>query len=1101
MSLLFILVLAFGVSSQAVAQENGDQGKPVVILDRLDDSLFPQVTAYVAVADAHGLPILGLTRDNFLVFEDRTPAPAGAPAGAGVPTPVETVLVESAAAEQLRLVLALDISTTNETLADIQQAAKALLDGLGPRDRTALITFGDAVEIVYPLTNNQDELRATIDELRPEGNFTSLNEALRAGISLLGELEAGRKGVVVLTDRTDNIGVATEDNADVMLEAQTAQVPLYLFGVGSKVQADILNNLSGSTGGLSKTLDSSDELPAELQTLGVLLRQMYRVTFESALAADDARHALAIAVRYGGQESRPVETNFTAYTGQVTVILPGIFDGQTIEGPVRFDPQIVARAPIARVEYWLDDQLLLELSEPPYDYTWDSRTTQSGMHSLVVRVMDTAGNEGQASLNLEIDIPPSLVVTASTVQAKVKIGQEASIQAGVNPQEEVADVEFYLDDTFLGSDNLSPYSYSFDTAVYEAGQHTVKIVALDRAGQRVESSLTLEFLEVPATERFLNSLNVVGAWLGIESDLSEVWPQLLARASMILIGLILIIAIILVAVRLIRRILLARKSEHQRMGQVQIYNLGNIRSRYELLAVDPAGALKFQFIMPPVAPIEEAEPAYQPAVSPIVTPARPVQTQSMAAMSQPQAAPAPRPGQQAAAAGSAGQSAARPVNVSGSLKSAQGKLSVLNTVSDILGTVAGFLPGAAGAPLREAANSLRQTSAQANQAINQPKQAMAAAGSVRAKAASLAPKGGVSSAGQNTSPGARSAPAAPRPAPPASGPPPRPAPTLRPTPGPPSPPAAPVRPAAPPPSSFASSYPPAPAARATPAPTPPLPAPPPPAAAPTPAPVSTPTPPPAPMPGPASSAPTPVPASRRGSRYSRSRQTQITSMPAAASSIGVATLPVDQETSDETGPIPATTPSTGPEPSSISPVSASPPATPEATAGGVATPEAPVAIGAPVTTGGAAAGSAPAVIEAGGAGVEAARQPVVIPRTARHPEMATQSRAQTPFVESGEVLTVDLIITPIEPYKRQDCAFLVSSRAVEQAEAEPVVEQGQIHIAGVSLLGRILPFLLSLIILITTVGLIGGLILLMINVDILSLPFLRGLAGLKFYNF
>ncbi len=68
--------------------------------------------------------------------------------------------------------------------------------------------------------------------------------------------------------------------------------------------------------------------------------------------------------------------------------------------------------------------------------------------------------------------------------------------------------------------------------------------------------------------------------------------------------------------------------------------------------------------------------------------------------------------------------------------------------------------------------------------------------------------------------------------------------------------------------------------------------------------------------------------------------------------------------------------------------------------------------------------------------------------------------AQTPFVEPGETLTVDLLIDPIErPRKTQHYPIVVTSRSIEQADAPLVVEEGSVQIEGVSWFRHLLPFL------------------------------------------
>jgi hypothetical protein len=56
-------------------------------------------------------------------------------------------------------------------------------------------------------------------------------------------------------------------------------------------------------------------------------------------------------------------------------------------------------------------------------------------------------------------------------------------------------VEFYLDNLLQLNDTASPYSWQFNTNNYTLGQHTLKVVAYDGAGQSQTKELTPNFVE------------------------------------------------------------------------------------------------------------------------------------------------------------------------------------------------------------------------------------------------------------------------------------------------------------------------------------------------------------------------------------------------------------------------------------------------------------------------------------------------------------------------------------------------------------------------------------------------------------------------------
>lgn len=99
----------------------------------------------------------------------------------------------------------------------------------------------------------------------------------------------------------------------------------------------------------------------------------------------------------------------------------------------------------------------------------------------------------------------------------------------------------------------------------------------------------------------------------------------------------------------------------------------------------------------------------------------------------------------------------------------------------------------------------------------------------------------------------------------------------------------------------------------------------------------------------------------------------------------------------------------------------------------------------------------PSVSQAGQA-VEPAEGQVVAGATvvpAR--QTVVETWAETPFLEPGETMKVDLVMDPVRPHQSQDCSFSVISRGMEQKDAPPVVEEGKVQIVGVSWFRLYLP--------------------------------------------
>lgn len=104
-----------------------------------------------------------------------------------------------------------------------------------------------------------------------------------------------------------------------------------------------------------------------------------------------------------------------------------------------------------------------------------------------------------------------------------------------------------------------------------------------------------------------------------------------------------------------------------------------------------------------------------------------------------------------------------------------------------------------------------------------------------------------------------------------------------------------------------------------------------------------------------------------------------------------------------------------------------------------------------------------------------------------YPNPANKS-FETPWVEPGETLLINVIIAPRRPYRKEACNFTLTSQAIDQPDAPAVSEQGVVEIKGVFWLWR---FLWPAALILAMAGLIGAIISLAVwrwfDVSLLSL--------------
>jgi len=129
---------------------NGEKGDSDIDVVRVETAL---VAGDFLVLDERGLPVKGLTRDDFVVKEDGKAHQVGSfSLGDDVAIPRSIVLIIDYSGSQAPFI---------ETSVE---AAKVLVDKLGPQDRMAIVT--DDVELLVNFTRDKEKLKNSLELLK-----------------------------------------------------------------------------------------------------------------------------------------------------------------------------------------------------------------------------------------------------------------------------------------------------------------------------------------------------------------------------------------------------------------------------------------------------------------------------------------------------------------------------------------------------------------------------------------------------------------------------------------------------------------------------------------------------------------------------------------------------------------------------------------------------------------------------------------------------------------------------------------------------------------------------------------------------------------------
>ena len=165
-----------------------------VLLDAQSQEPRPTFTVKIegvqvdVLAAARGRPLVGLGVDDFVLRDN------------GIVQRIDSVVREDVPLDVF-LVLDTSASVIGEPLEALADAARMVVDGLSPRDRIALLTFGHGLTGFGPLTSDKTVVQKAIDGVRASG-ATSLVDAVYAALALRNT-SATRALVIVFTDGRD----------------------------------------------------------------------------------------------------------------------------------------------------------------------------------------------------------------------------------------------------------------------------------------------------------------------------------------------------------------------------------------------------------------------------------------------------------------------------------------------------------------------------------------------------------------------------------------------------------------------------------------------------------------------------------------------------------------------------------------------------------------------------------------------------------------------------------------------------------------------------------------------------------------------------------
>lgn len=309
-----VLLMSFLLPLSIAAQSND----VTVKIGGIPSADGERVTVPVQVRDEHGVPIAGLSAENFEIIE----------ASIGEPRQIVDVTEQVSDEWEVSIVLALDTSGSmrGDALADAKAAALQMIAALDGSGNVALIAFADTVDfegvdgerevgLMRVSAESRNQFASVIDGLEADGATPLYDAALKA-VSIAEDAPVGQRAILLLTDGVDEDGQGNPEQGsrrarrDTPLDdARDANIPIFTIGLGDETDEEYLRLLADQTGGFYQAAPTSEQLDTLFGNVLDMLRQTYFVTYESTSDCDGQTHRVQVNVSLDGR----TESDSTTY--------------------------------------------------------------------------------------------------------------------------------------------------------------------------------------------------------------------------------------------------------------------------------------------------------------------------------------------------------------------------------------------------------------------------------------------------------------------------------------------------------------------------------------------------------------------------------------------------------------------------------------------------------------------------------------------------------------------------------------------------------------------------------------------------------------------
>ena len=233
------------------------------------------VSILASVIDAHGQPVLGLTKDSFDLSEQ------------GVPQKIVRFEAETSRPLDIALMVDSSMSTLLDLKFETEAAARFIRQVVSPGDTLAVFEFSDSVSELSEFSDNVPRLQAAARRIAPGAGTSMYDAVVLASNALKRRPEERRRAIVLVTDAGETTSYYKFDDARRAAIASQALLysiiirPVENEGGRNTGGEHALITITDSTGGAQFIVDSADQLAGTFDRIDRELRTQYLLGYYS----------------------------------------------------------------------------------------------------------------------------------------------------------------------------------------------------------------------------------------------------------------------------------------------------------------------------------------------------------------------------------------------------------------------------------------------------------------------------------------------------------------------------------------------------------------------------------------------------------------------------------------------------------------------------------------------------------------------------------------------------------------------------------------------------------------------------------------------------